>query len=320
MISDNLIKNYASARGTSNLVLTVGTIDNGEMEYKVYGHKGAQITKQQHRYEIGSLTKSIMMAKLCQAISEGKVSPTDKIGTILDENISHNPTIEQLATHTARYGNSYPKHITRKEMKNALFSKDNPYCGYKENDILNDIENFKPNAKHREWVYSHFGGAVMGEVLSKIYDKDIKTIIEETVEELGLENTGYTGDTEIGKCWKWNGDEVYAATSGLVSTVNDMMKFVQENIECNPEYLALGHKKYYTISKGKYDMGLGWVINDDTKIIWHDGSTDNFDCFIGFEKHSKKGVVVLSNYPNKGEINAAKIGLEKITELVKNRK
>ena len=29
MISDNLIKNYASARGTSNLVLTVGTIDNG---------------------------------------------------------------------------------------------------------------------------------------------------------------------------------------------------------------------------------------------------------------------------------------------------
>ena len=64
-------------------------------------------------------------------------------------------------------------------------------------------------------------------------------------------------------------------------------------------------------------MGLGWVINDDTKIIWHDGSTDNFDCFIGFEKHSKKGVVVLSNYPNKGEINAAKIGLEKITELVR---
>ncbi len=113
---------------------------------------------------------------------------------------------------------------------------------------------------------------------------------------------------------------MYAATSGLVSTVNDMMKFVQENIECDPEYLALGHKKYYTISKGKYDMGLGWVINDDTKIIWHDGSTDNFDCFIGFEKHSKKGVVVLSNYPNKGEINAAKIGLEKITELVKNRK
>ena len=52
MISDNLIKNYASARGTSNLVLTVGTIDNGEMEYKVYGQKGAQITKQQHRYEI----------------------------------------------------------------------------------------------------------------------------------------------------------------------------------------------------------------------------------------------------------------------------
>ncbi len=111
MISDNLIKNYASARGTSNLVLTVGTIDNGEMDYKVYGSKGAQITKQQHRYEIGSLTKSIMMAKLCQAISEGKVSPTDKIGTILDENISHNPTIEQLATHTARYGNSYPKQL-----------------------------------------------------------------------------------------------------------------------------------------------------------------------------------------------------------------
>lgn len=320
MKSDELIKDYASVRGASKLVLTVGTIDNGEMDYKVYGPKGVEITKQQHRYEIGSLTKSIMMASVCKAISEGKISATDKIGTILDENISHNPTIVQLATHTARYGNSYPKNITRREMKNALFNKENPYCGYKKSDIMNDIEKFKPNEKHREWVYSHFGGAVMGEVLSKIYDKDVKTIIEDTVKELGLSETGYTEDTKIGKCWKWNGDEVYAATSGLVSTIGDMMKFVEENIECNPSYLSIAHKKYYTISKGKYDMGLGWVINDDANIIWHDGSTDNFDCFIGFEKHSKKGVVVLSNYPNKSDINAAKIGLEKINELVKNRK
>lgn len=320
MQSDNLIKDYSSVRGASKLVLTVGTINDGEMDYKVYGPKGVEITKKQYRYEIGSLTKSIMMVRLCKAISEGKVSPSDRIGTILNKDLEHNPTIEQLATHTARYGNSYPKHIARKEMKNALLGKENPYCGYEENDILNDIEKFKPNPKHREWVYSNFGGAVMGEVLSKIYNKDIKTIIEETIDELGLKNTGYTGNTEIGKCWKWNGNEVYAATSGLVSTIDDMMKFVQENIECDPEYLSIGHKRYYTISKGKYEMGLGWVINDDTKIIWHDGSTDSFDCFIGFEKHSKKGVVVMSNYPNKSEINAAKIGLEKITELVKNRK
>ena len=73
MISDNLIKNYASARGTSNLVLTVGTIDNGEMEYKVYGHKGAQITKQQHRYEIGSLTKSIMMLSYVRQLAKEKL-------------------------------------------------------------------------------------------------------------------------------------------------------------------------------------------------------------------------------------------------------
>ena len=73
MNSDNLIKNYTSARGTSKIVLTVGTIDNGEMDYKVYGAKGAEITKQQHRYEIGSLTKSIMMLSYVRRLAREKL-------------------------------------------------------------------------------------------------------------------------------------------------------------------------------------------------------------------------------------------------------
>lgn len=320
MKSDSLIEEYSKNRGTSKLILTVGTIENDEIDYKVYGHKGVELEKKQYRYEIGSLTKSIMMAKLCQAINDNKINIEEKLGNIINKDLNHNPTVLQLATHTARYGNSYPKKITRKELKNALLTKDNPYYGYKEENILSDIEKFKPNEKHREWVYSQFGGAVMGEILSKTYNKDIKTIMEEMLKELNMNNTGYTEDTKIAKCWKWEGNEVYFSTTGLISTIEDMLKFVNENINCNPEYLSIAHKKQYTISKGKYEIGLGWIINDDGNILWHDGSTDTFDCFIGFEKKSKKGVVVLSNYPNKGKINAAKIGLEKINEMVKNRK
>lgn len=316
------IREYASQKGTSKLVLTVGVIDGDNMDFSVYGPKGKEFPKTEHRYEIGSLTKQIMESLLAKAISEKKVSIDDKIDKYIKmEGAEHIPTIRELVTHTARYGNSYPKAVARREMKNALLSRENPYTGYTNENLLKDVNSFKPNPKHRKWVYSNFGGAVLGRVLSEVYGKDIKNLIEEyTKEELGLENTGYTQDTDVSKCWKWNGDEEYLAVNGLVSTIGDMMKFVDENINKEPSYLGEAHKKYFNISKDKYDMGLGWIINHDTGIIWHDGSTDFSDCFIGFEKKSKKGIVILSNKANSGKINAARLGTELLSEMIKNRK
>ena len=44
-------------------------------------------------------------------------------------------------------------------------------------------------------------------------------------------------------------------------------------------------------------IGLGWAIinNGKRNIVWHNGATDGFASFVGFDSDSKEGVVVLTN-------------------------
>ena len=44
-------------------------------------------------------------------------------------------------------------------------------------------------------------------------------------------------------------------------------------------------------------IGLGWHMtqNNDRIIIWHNGGTNGFTSYVGFDPDSKQGVVVLSN-------------------------
>lgn len=44
-------------------------------------------------------------------------------------------------------------------------------------------------------------------------------------------------------------------------------------------------------------MGIGWMLDTENNIIWHDGGTSNFNTYMAFNKKKQIGVVVLSNYP-----------------------
>lgn len=104
-----------------------------------------------------------------------------------------------------------------------------------------------------------------------------------------------------------------------------MMKYVEVQMLEKPEYLSIVHEALAEVnaSTAMYkkmgiridDFGAGWMIDNESNIIWHNGGTGNYNSYIGFDKENQIGVVVLSNLPPDHRIPATVMGIEILTSL-----
>jgi len=62
-------------------------------------------------------------------------------------------------------------------------------------------------------------------------------------------------------------------------------------------------------------VGASWIIDKKNKIIWHNGGTDHFNSYLGFDRNKEIAVVVLSNLPFNYRIPATVIGIKLLTDL-----
>ena len=96
----------ATAGRGKETYITVGTICNGKKSFTVYGADGFISEAKEYQYEIGSLTKTVTAALVAKLISENKIQLSDSIAKYLAfPTDKQYPTVLQLATHTAGYGN-----------------------------------------------------------------------------------------------------------------------------------------------------------------------------------------------------------------------
>lgn len=90
------------------------------------------------------------------------------------------------------------------------------------------------------------------------------------------------------------------------SSVSDMQKFLAANISLKSSTLknALDYTHNPRIlltanSSKDIEIAMGWQIRklnqSEIKMVWQGGQTEGFSSFLGFEEHSKTGVVILSN-------------------------
>ena len=63
-------------------------------------------------------------------------------------------------------------------------------------------------------------------------------------------------------------------------------------------------------------VGMTWIVDNKNNVIWHNGSTTNFNSYIGFNRENKIGVVVLSNISSQKDINMTLIGNKIMHELL----
>lgn len=297
MNAKETVKYYA--KGRDGLKLTVGILYNGEMYYKVYDENGDEITKKQYDYEIASITKTFTTGILAKAVYEGKINLDESAGKYLG--ISDNeyfPSFLKLATHTSGIGgNTF--NLSTLDKISYFYKGYNELSGYSQDDIISQYESKKITNKEYSWDYSDLGMALLGNALSNYYGIDYETLVTEYIsKDLGLVNTKISHGTEgnLDRYWKWDKNDGYMPAAGLISTVTDLLRYGQINMTNELPYLDICHKVYATISdENNMKIGLGWMIDKENNIIWHNGRSGSYTSFLGYDSSNQIVVVVLSN-------------------------
>lgn len=105
---------------------------------------------------------------------------------------------------------------------------------------------------------------------------------------------GQNQDGVITSNWDFN---VLFGAGGVLSTTEDLSKFVIAHFDPNNKELALTRKPTFEVSKN-LNMGLGWHIlksQNDKLLYWYNGGTGSYSSSMTINTTDKSGVVILSN-------------------------
>ncbi len=219
--------------------LSIGTFYQEKLSWRVYG-KNCRLNKEKlQNYEIGSLTKVFTAFYFIELFKEKVVTSQTKINEVVSDLPTKNyPTIGELLTHQSGYGYLIPLKLSDLIgiIKHKGICRYNPYESNMCADNVRKILIEKKIPTHRRRVYSNFGYAVLGLILSELEAKNYEECINAfSKKKLGLNHTnfgntdllpGYFRNKNYGN-WQWLDCEnnLGKATGGLRSNVVDMLKF-----------------------------------------------------------------------------------------------
>ena len=263
-------------------------------------------------FEIGSVTKVFTSLLLADMVQRGEVALTDPVakylpaGVKMPERNGRQITLEDLATHTS----GLPRLPSNLSPKDAA----NPYADYSVEQLYQFLSGYQLTRDiGSQYEYSNLGGGLLGHVLARRAGMDYEKLVRSRIcEPLGMRSTAITLSEEMKTRFAVGHDgtmqkvaywdlPTLAGAGALRSTANDMLTFVAANLgyvksPLAPAMTAMLAVRRPTGTPG-LDVGLAWHIltRDGHEIVWHNGGTGGFRSFIGFERKTGIGVVVLSN-------------------------
>ncbi|MGG7664137.1 serine hydrolase domain-containing protein [Dyadobacter sp. BHUBP1] len=301
----------------ANVGVIVGVVKDGDRQIFSYGEKepGApDPIEPTSVLEIASITKTFTAIALANMHLRGELNLDDPIEKYLPAEVkvpSFNGkkiTLRHLANHTSGFPR-LPSNIDDDAY--------NPYIGYTEQKMYEFVNGYtldrEPGSKLE---YSNVGYGLLGQILSNRYKSGYEEMISHNVlRPLGLTHTtvsfteeqmsnlvsGHHGNKPV-ESWSKYMANIFQGTGSLISSLNDMLTFLEANIGLvnNPlkEAISLTHQRTFTHNGDHQDgIGLGWtlVAYDQKNYIWKNGGNGGYTSFIGFDESSKTGVVILSN-------------------------
>ena len=302
-----------------NAIISIAIYDGNDIAYDVYGAE----YNLNYDYEIGSITKTFTAMLVSKAIKEGKVNLDDSISNYLELENRYYPTIKRIITHTSGLK---PYYLSFQKIKN-YFVGGNDFYNISKEQLLEELNKTKLEDKDYNFNYSNFGVSTLGLVLEKVYDKNYNELLEELLKQLDMNNTTIaTGTGNLSGYWKWNENDGYIPAGAIISNIQDMSKYLETLITSDEDYVIRMQEalKEVNAKDDIYSMfdvnvdsvGMTWMIDNKNNIIWHNGSTTNFNSYIGFNREKKVGVVILSNISPQKDVNMTLIGNKIMHELL----
>ena len=63
------------------------------------------------------------------------------------------------------------------------------------------------------------------------------------------------------------------------------------------------------------EIGMAWIIDKENNIVWHNGGTGKYNCYLGFNVENKIAVIVLSNLSPSYRIPATVLGVKLLQSM-----
>lgn len=307
-----------TTKDNEDAIITVGIIKGEEMSYTIYGSNASILPSEEHIYEIGSITKTFTTSLLSKAIDEGKIDLNDHIDKSINlSEKAYYPNLKNLVTHTSGYKGYY---FDWQMVSNFFHREENDFYSINNDKLIKKIEKVELDNKDYKYQYSNFGMAVLGKVLSDVYNTQYGQLMNNFIaNDLRLEHTQISDGTgNLSGYWNWKSDDAYLPAGALTSTISDMMQYIELQIAGDISYLSHGHemvakinattKQYEKMGIRMDGVGLGWMIDLKNNITWHNGATSNFNSYAAFDKDKQIGVVILSNCSPNYRIPATVMG------------
>ena len=314
----NQIIDY-TLNNNENTIISIAIYNENAITYNVYGAE----YNLNYDYEIGSITKTFTAMLVSKAIEEERINLDDSISNYLELENRYYPTIKRIITHTSGLK---PYYLSFQKIKN-YFAGGNDFYNISKEQLLKELNKTKLEDKDYNFNYSNFGVSTLGLILEKVYDKNYNELLEEYLESLDMNNTTIaTGQGNLSGYWKWNENDGYIPAGAIISNIQDMSKYLETLITSDENYVIKTQEPLKDVNEVNeiYDMfdvnvdsvGMTWMIDNKNNIIWHNGSTTNFNSYIGFNREKKVGVVVLSNISPQKDVNMTLIGNRIMHELL----
>ncbi len=295
--------------------LFVGIIDENDIEYYFYGDtaKDENPIDENTLFEIGSVTKVFTALILADMVEKGEVNLNDPIDKFLPEEIStpskngRTITLFDLATHSSglpRMPDGFPIMDMDEQFQ---YDREEMYDSLSKVELSREIGS--------KYEYSNFGVALLGHILSLQAGQSYEELLQERVlDKFRMESTcvkqcdalrdrfakphilGFAAN-------ELNLSEDMVGAGEIRSSGKDMLSFLSYAMGLKDSDLRNSFELTQKVNRqidDKLSIGLAWHMlqKDDRTIIWHNGATNGFTSFVGFDPESNQGVVVLTNSMN----------------------
>lgn len=318
-----LIERYTE--GSRSLELSVGARRGDETAFLSYRDNKLSFSAHPLAFEIGSITKTFVGSMLCRALDEKKIDLEDSVSRYFGDlpRDYYYPTILQLATHTAGYGEALPYSAEQRARLGDSIGADllrvNPFRELTDADIATFVREAKLTENSYPPVYSNLGIAVLGKILADIEGATVVDMLMRFIErDLALRGfspdrpaTGYVeGRDENGEAcgnWLWGGGP-FTCVGGLYTTAASLLDYGDIQMSSRLPYLKRGHKAHADCFEPGAKTGLCWLIWPSDEIVWHNGGTGCFKTFFGFVESTRQSAAVLSNQKSRNGVTPEQIG------------
>ncbi|RKN49563.1 serine hydrolase domain-containing protein [Micromonospora endolithica] len=292
--------------------LAVALIEDGQVRTAGLGDRGpgGGPVEAATPFEIGSVGK--VLTGMLLADQAAAVRPEDTLGAVRPEvtGPARDVTLAELASH--RSG------LPRIAVDGVLgfgrvlwtnLTAGNAYAGWDAGRVVAAASDKEPGDDRGEVGYSNFGMALLGQALAGRAGTPYPDLLErEVLRPLGMTGTtvvtgsgalpdgAATGATAAGRSPEpWVGSGYAPAGVGIWSNAEDLSRLVGAMLTGTAPGADAATPRFTEDERSR--VGYGWFTAryGDREVVWHNGATGGFRSYVGFERATGRGVVVLGN-------------------------